>query len=146
MMMTKKTKYRFKKKQKAKSVRQLKKIAWHYFSRYIRLRDADRDGYVRCYTCGVRLPYQQAHAGHFIGGRHNAILFDERGVHPQCYACNVRMHGNTLAYFDRMRDEYGDAVVRELRALDKTNKQFTAKELTQFIIDTKSKLANIHVP
>ena len=81
-----------------------KEKAWRVFSEYIRARDK------RCVTCGG--PTQ--HAGHFIDGRHNAVLFSERGVHGQCYHCNVGLKGNKLEYFLFMERTYGRKVIDQL--------------------------------
>lgn len=124
---------------KKKSVAKLKALAWKLFSVYIRLRDSDFYGMVRCYSCGQRFHWKRVHAGHFIPGRHNSILFDERNVHGQCYVCNVRMHGNTLPYLDHMLKDYGLEVVNELRAKDHLIKQFDVKELELLIVAIKEK-------
>jgi hypothetical protein len=94
----------------------------------------DDYGFNRCITCGVRKYYKELQAGHFIPGRHNAILFDERGVHPQCFHCNMSvavggLNGNPRKYDAFMRKTYGDGVVAELDALDMTERKFTPQEL-----------------
>lgn len=113
------------------SVSVLKKRVWELFSKYIRLKYSDWRGYCTCVTCGVVKPYTQLQAGHFIPGRHNKVLFDERNVHPQCYSCNVCKHGDLLNYRDFMVKTYGEDVINELRQLDKEDKQFTIPELVE---------------
>jgi len=102
-----------------------KKNAWDAFSLFIRTRDAfltTGEPYeCKCFTCGVTKSvkgFGNIQAGHFIPGRHNSILFDERGCHGQCYHCNVGLKGNTLVYEDKMREMYGQEVIDELRKLD----------------------------
>lgn len=114
---------------KKPTVSSAKKKAWDAVSLYVRTAAADFAGYVMCVTCGVVKHYKQMQAGHFIGGRHNAILFDLRNIHPQCYSCNIGKHGATLEYLDFMKQKYGMKVVNELRRLDRTTKQFTVEEL-----------------
>lgn len=46
-------------------------------------------------------------AGHFVSGRHNAGLFSEKGVHAQCYNCNINLKGNTLEYRRQIVKKYG---------------------------------------
>lgn len=92
-----------------------KKIAWDAFSKFIRLRD-DLNG---CFTCPARKPWKQMQAGHFIPGRHNSVLFDERNCHSQCPSCNVFLHGNMIEYYPRMLEKYGQKVIDELRLRDK---------------------------
>jgi len=81
------------KKQKESTHKKLKKKAWKYFSLYIRLKGADKDGNCQCVTCGVTKHFKELHAGHFIDGRGNAVLFDERLVQVQCFRCNSKLPG-----------------------------------------------------
>lgn len=106
-----------------KSKKTLKKEAWSAFSAYIRTRDCIRYTHTpdngMCVTCKRSYPYKKLQAGHFIGGRTNAVLFDERIVYSQCYGCNVGKAGNYLEYFYFMEEEIGrpaiDALVIELK-------------------------------
>lgn len=36
------------------------------FSEYIRRRDADKDGFVRCISCGRRIRWEDADCGHLV--------------------------------------------------------------------------------
>lgn len=120
---------------KVRTVKQAKKRAWDMFSKYVRTRDALRTTGTReealCITCDRRYPIKDLQAGHFIPGRHNSILFDERGVHAQCYGCNVMKMGNTVKYFRKMQDLYGEGIIRELEQLDTQVKQFKVFELDE---------------
>lgn len=120
--------------------RSAKKKAWDTFSKYVRLRDALKTTgtleWVKCYTCEARIPStgpQCAQAGHFIQGRGMSLLFDERGVHAQCYADNVIRKGNVVEYFFKMRDEYGMEVIEELRELNRETKKYTVPELLRLV-------------
>lgn len=77
-----------------------KNKAWNAFSRYIRRKYANRNGQVKCVTCPKTACWEKEgmQAGHFIDGRNNTVLFDERLVYPQCYHCNVGLKGNKVAY------------------------------------------------
>jgi hypothetical protein len=69
--------------------------AWKACSRYIRAYYADKYGRCRCVTCGEYLQYNktECNAGHFVGGRGNAVLLDEELIRPQCQKCNLFMDG-----------------------------------------------------
>ena len=131
-----------KKKSKIKkpSVAKLKKKLWKLFSEYIRKSNANFQEYVTCVTCPITKHWKEMQAGHFIPGRHNSILFDERNVHVQCYGCNVHKQGNTVKYFRFMEKKYGHKVIKELEKLDLENKQFTTNELEKLIEIYKKKL------
>ena len=100
------------------TLRSAKKKAWGTFSRYIRLKATQDTGYARCVTCPPNsplLPLENLQAGHFIPGRRAAILFDERGVHVQCYGCNVCKSGNQIEYHRFMERRYGLQRALEIR-------------------------------
>lgn len=122
------------------TISSLKKKAWKLMSEFIRRRDADWKGEVQCVTCGLVKHWKQLQAGHFIPGRRNSILFDERNIHAQCYGCNVMKQGNTVKYFRFMQRTYGDTVIEELEHLNTIDKQFQPKELEELIQDLKQKI------
>lgn len=80
-----------------------KKKAWTAFSAMIRKRGANHHGFVNCVTCAKIGHWKEMQAGHFIAGRNNTVLFDERLVHPQCYYCNGPLKGNVVNYFIYMK-------------------------------------------
>ncbi|TVL99546.1 MAG: hypothetical protein CV087_17455 [Candidatus Brocadia sp. WS118] len=94
-------------KQKKIKKSTLKNKAWAEFSKYIRQRAIEYQDYVRCYTCGTLKPWKQMHAGHGIGGRSNAVLFDERLVKPQCAGCNIFGGGQYRIFTRKLIDELG---------------------------------------
>lgn len=108
-------------KRKKSDLAKAKFKAWVAFSAYIRTRDCIRfkDSLDRgiCITCKREFDYKQLQAGHFIGGRSNAVLFDERIVYSQCYGCNVGLQGNYVEYFVFMEHEHGRDMIDEFRAL-----------------------------
>lgn len=131
---------------KPKTLTNLKKDAWNLCSKYIRQSSADWRGYATCVTCGVTKQWKELQAGHFVGGRNNALLFDERGIHCQCYGCNVCKSGNIVEYFRFMQQKYGkkaDKVIDELRRLSKTQKTFTRQELEDLIQEYKNKINDL---
>lgn len=102
--------------------------AWKACSRYVRLRDADEDGNCTCVTCGKVMPWQKAQAGHFVPGRFNAILFDTRGIHAQCYGCNVRKCGNLIFYWPWMEEHMGRDVIDDLCSKIGTSKDHNLED------------------
>lgn len=109
-----------------------KKAAWDAFSRYIRTRDCIRftgdpdEG--MCVTCNRRYPFKKLQAGHFIQGRGNSVLFDERLVYSQCLGCNgnppIGKGGNYVEYFVFMEKEWGREMIDEFIALKHQTKQY----------------------
>jgi len=101
---------------KPKSITKLKDEAWIEFAKYIKLRDADARGIVKCVTCSIshRWDSPAMQAGHFLSGRKKGVLFDERGVHGQCHQCNIFRNGCPDAYWPYMYDRYGQEIIEEM--------------------------------
>lgn len=98
------------------SLKTAKKKAWEACSKYIRLKYS-RNGQCTCVTCGVTKPIKDMQAGHAVGGRGSAVLFEEKLIHPQCYRCNCILGGNYGEYALFMIDTYGRKEFDRLRAL-----------------------------
>jgi hypothetical protein len=93
---------------KKASKKTLKKAAWKAFARFIKARDARKDGTCVCCTCNAILTWSNSNcqAGHFVCGRGNAVLFDEDVVHAQCSICNLN-DGEGYLYGLFMKRKYG---------------------------------------
>jgi len=95
-----------------------KQTAWRWMSAYIRLRDAletmDSTEYARCVTCGSVHHIKSMDAGHFVPGRTDGALWDERNCHAQCKRCNKYLGGNLVEYRPFMLHRYGQDVIDEL--------------------------------
>ncbi len=124
----------------AKKIRKLsyyKNKAWKAFSIYIRTRDClattktAENG--KCVTCNRVFPFEELQAGHAIGGRNNAILFDEELVNAQCRGCNSYGNGRYAEYSVWFINRYGiekwEEKVRLSRSVVKYNiPYYIAKE------------------
>ncbi len=109
-----------KKKKKGKTARQ---ICWDAFSLKIRLKYADENGQVECYTCPSTGNWEGDGfmAGHLVGGRGNAVYVNEDVVRVQCSTCNMWHNGEQYKFGKRMESEIGIEETAELFKLkDKT--------------------------
>ena len=79
-------------------------------------------------------------AGHFIAGRGNGVLFDERGIHPQCYHCNIGLKGNMVEYFVFMEWSHGRDVINDLRRLKHQTVKFTRDDHLTRILQYRLRL------
>ena len=72
-----------------------------------------------CVTHGThRYHISYLEAGHFMGGRRNAVLFDVMGIYNQCGHCNRTNHGEHKKYRKFLVKKHGEEWVlnRERRA------------------------------
>jgi hypothetical protein len=88
-----------------------------WFSKYIRIRDADNNGYIRCISCGKIVHWKNADAGHFIKRQHIALRFNEQNVNAQCKLCNCFEQGNDIGYAKGLDKKYGPGTADKLRAM-----------------------------
>lgn len=58
------------------------------FSHYIRLRDADDNGYITCIYCGKKIKWNQSVLCHYIKRRHEFTRWDEVNCNAGCQSCN----------------------------------------------------------
>ena len=91
------------------------------FSEYIRRRDADSNGYVRCISCGKVIHWKDSDCGHYINRQHNSVRYDEMNCNAQCRKCNRFDEGNIQGYRKGLIKKYGEKAV-ELLEMKKFNK------------------------
>ena len=101
------------------------------FSQYIRLSNADNNGYCTCVTCNKKFYWKEIQAGHFMSRKHYSIRWDERNVKPQCVACNVYRAGEQYKYSLYLGNNLSKTLLDESRELRK----FTNIELEEMIAD-----------
>ena len=82
------------------------------FSNYIRLRDADGEGFIKCCECGKYFWWKESTCGHFIKRQHRTLRWDERNRHAQCAPCNGK--DANIMYASFMVERYGKEIWQTL--------------------------------
>lgn len=126
---------------KKPGVAKLKKKADALFSKYIRLRDADNDGYVECISCGAKKFWKEAQNGHFVRRTVSLLRFDEENCNAQCVGCNMFKQGNQYAYAVNLDLKYGEGTAKKLHDQRFTTHKWTVPELEQVIHDANVQIA-----
>jgi hypothetical protein len=98
-----------------KTISKLKKELDKWFSLYIRLKDATKDGMVICITSKRLYHYKNIHAGHFISRRHLATRWCEKNVAPQSAADNLFGQGEQYKFGIELDAKYGEGTALELQ-------------------------------
>ena len=114
---------------KKPSISKLKKKLDTIFSIYIRLKDADENGYNYCYTCNKKDYYKYLQNGHFISRKYLATRFDEENCKPQCPACNVFRYGEQYLFGQKL----GKKLAEALQLKSKTSVKIMAFEYEEKI-------------
>lgn len=103
------------------------------FSLYIRLRDANPQGYTRCISCGKIIPWKEADCGHFVNRSHMATRYNEKNCNAQCRSCNRFDEGNNIGYIRGLVKRYGQGVIEELEVLKHQESHWTDFEYKTMI-------------
>ena len=88
---------------------------WRIFSKYIRIRDVNDEGYGQCVTWKAHtdpshtswIHWKQGQAGHYWSRQIKPLLFEEKNVHLQCYVCNEIRNGEFAFYDEEIVRKYG---------------------------------------
>ena len=98
-----------------KTISKLKKELDKWFSLFIRIRAADENGVVICFTSGRAYPYKNIHAGHFMSRRNLSTRWCELNVQPQSAADNIFGQGEQYRFGLYLDGKYGEGTAEELR-------------------------------
>ncbi len=104
------------------------------FSEFIRIRDSDNQGLIRCISCNKIVAWKESDCGHYINRKHNSTRYDEKNCNAQCRSCNRFDEGNIQGYRQGLIKKYGEYAVKILEM-----KKFNYCKMGQFEIDILGK-------
>jgi len=84
------------------------------FSKYIRFKESDHRGFVKCCTCPTVKHWKEMQCGHYYSRSHMKTRWDERNAHAQCHECNCIKFGNLDVYSEFMNQKYTTQDIDEL--------------------------------
>jgi len=102
-----------------KTISKLKKELDKWFSLYIRLRWATKEGLCQCVTCGKVGHYKKMQCGHFQSRRHHATRWNEQNCAVQCVGCNCFKQGEQFKFSIYLDGKYGEGTAKELEFLSR---------------------------
>lgn len=109
------------------------------FSRYIRIKEANSNGIVTCYTCDKEDLWKNMHCGHFVKRAETLLRWDTRNAKCQCPKCNVEKYGNLDIYEERMNNEY-PGLPEQLRDESREVNKFTREDMKELLIELRYRL------
>ena len=113
------------------------------FSEYVRLRDADKNGFGQCITCGKIVFWKDADAGHAINRAHMSTRYNEMNVHLQCRHCNRFREGEVVEYSMALIKKYGKDAVDRLIAQKHFQSKMSDFEGRLLIKDYRKKIKEL---
>ena len=114
-----------------------------YCSWYVRLNEADKDGFITCITCGKKVYWKQADNCHWLSRRYQKTRWDLRDVHAGCRECNRAKNGNYDSYNKVMKKLLGEDGCAELEQLAHSGRKISTVELNAMLLDYKAKVKNL---
>lgn len=118
------------------------------FSQYVRLKNANKVGIVKCFTCPMEKHWTLMQNGHYIKRSHLRLRWDERNTRVQCPNCNEHLHGNMPAYTKNLElDSPGitEILQEEMRIVYKIGREEIRQIVSQYsplVAQLKKKLQN----
>ena len=106
------------------------------FSRYVRLKYADKDGNTACFTCGNKKHWTLMQNGHYIKRGHLYLRWDERNTRPQDAECNEYKGGNMAEFTQRLEKEnpgITDMLKEEMRLVHKPTREEIRNVISEYI-------------
>lgn len=125
------------------TISKLKKKLDVLFSQYIRRRNADHLGRVKCFTCGVEKHWKEQQAGHFQSRSHHSTRWDEVNVQIQCVKCNMFRQGEQYKFGLYLDDRFGDGTAEELENRAKTIVKLNRVDYEEAIERYKQKIREL---
>jgi hypothetical protein len=109
---------------------------WKIFSKFIRARDANWQGYCKCISCSAVKKWKEMDAGHFINqGSDYGLKYNENNVNAQCSSCNLYKSGNLFEYRFGLVSKIGEDKVKQLEQSHYFKSQKLNKKLNQLQIN-----------
>lgn len=125
-------------KKKLKSIARLRNDVADLVQRLVRLKAADSNGMVKCWTCPTVKHWKEMQGGHFIERGKTATKMLEENIHPQCPGCNMygmKQASKILDYRREMVAWYGEEFVQWLEDEAKQTVRHTRQELLSLSAD-----------
>jgi hypothetical protein len=115
-----------------------------WFSKYVRLRDANHNELCKCVTCNTIKHWKEMDCGHFQSRRFSATRYHEQNAHAQCQSCNKYNAGEQYRHGIEIDLLYGEGTADYLeqlsRSMIKLNK-VEVMELAQYYKQEAEKIA-----
>ena len=110
------------------------------FSKFIRMRDADSSGIVKCISCNKFFHWKKVDNGHFVNRKHMSTRFSEKNCNAQCISCNRFDEGNNIGYAKGLIQKYGPGIIDELEVLKYQTSKFSEFDYKVMIQDYSKKV------
>lgn len=116
---------------RSKNMTSAKKTCDQWFSKYIRIRDANHNGLCKCITCDTVKHWKEMDAGHFQSRRYMATRYEEKNCHAQCQRCNQYGAGEQYLHGQAINLLYGKGTAEKIVMKSNFIQKMTKNELME---------------
>ena len=134
---------KIKRQGKKTELQKAKAKADKYFSLYVRQRDANDEGHVRCCTCWKLSLWKNLDAGHFQSRRYGSTRYDENNTGPQCTYCNGYNQGEQYKFGLYLDEKYGAKTAQKVTIKSRMNCKRNRYDYQQIAEKYKLKLKEL---
>lgn len=123
----------------SESVQQLIAENDEVFSKVIRVKYADKDGFVLCFTSDVKMRWQDSQCGHYISRSHISTRWMEQNCKVQSPYDNCNLNGNLKEFKKRLELEQSgitDFLLEQSRQVTKLG----VTELKELLVQNRFRL------
>lgn len=130
-------------KPKDKSLSSLIKEADELFSEVVRRESMDEHGFITCFVTGVRIPWKQSDAAHFINRQHMNTRYERMNVHATSIQSNRFDSDHKDEYRNMMLKVYGLHRVNSLERRGNSLQKYARIDLIDLINAFKLQLKEL---
>lgn len=104
------------------------------FSRMVRMKAMNYEGYINCYICDTPVHWREAECMHFQGRVNKATRFVESANKAGCHECNSKPLGDRSNFAKKLDRQYGPGHAEMLTTLSKQEYRMD-REAYQYAIE-----------
>lgn len=108
------------------------------FSKYVRQKEATKNGYIECFTCGIISLWKNMDCGHFVPRANMGLRWDLRNLRPQCKTCNQHKYGE-VKIFEKKLELETPGITKTLLEEARFPHKWSKEELKEMLIDIRHK-------
>lgn len=115
------------------------------FSEYIRLRNADEKGNVRCITCGDQYHWRDVQCGHYVKRGNASTRYHLKNCGEQCGTCNCANDGMEEAHKEYIDRTYGEGTADMLERLGREELHLSEHDLQGMADELKKEIKAVRI-
>ena len=113
------------------------------FSLYVRQKDKDDNGGVKCYTCDAYKHWKDMHCGHFISRVYYSTRWEVDNCRVQCPSCNLYHQGQQYIFGKRLESEIGIGRIEQMQEAKHHASKFSVQDYKDMIEDFSKRLEDL---